>query len=740
MNVLEGLNDQQRKAVCHDDSPLLVFAGAGSGKTRVIVHRIAHLITERSVPPERILAVTFTNKAAEEMAERVENLLGGRPEGMWIGTFHAVCVRILRRDAVKIGLTSRFTIYDREDSLSLLRSVAGETSPDLTPKELGRYLERISSLKSELKGPRETEGDGKHDSVYFGELYAGYQQSLARNNALDFDDLIMKCVELFTGHPDILGSYQDRFSHILVDEYQDTNYAQYHLVRLLAGRTNCLFVVGDDDQSIYGWRGADIRNILEFEKDFPEAASVILDMNYRSTGNILDAASGMISHNGGRKPKKLISSREQGEKVALYRARDDRDEAARVAEVINRAYVEDGYSYGDFAVLYRTNAQSRVLEEVMRREGIPYRVVGTLGFYRRREIKDILAYLKVMVNPSDSNSLLRVINVPPRGIGRKTLEILRDFADRSGLSLFEALSGEGLEGKRIGVRLDRLRSFRDMMGELIDLAGRENAAFVLRELIERLDYTGYLRESVAVEPGSRVENIDELVRSSEEFTMICRQTGREPRLIDFLERASLMEDTDDLPSSASGVSLLTLHNAKGLEFPFVFITGLEEGLLPWRNDGTDSRDEVEEERRLFYVGMTRAKSMLYLSLARQRMRHGQIMRSIPSRFIREIPMESIDEQTPGPFGRLDRLVHSGRYGMFGIGKDIDIPDYDGATTFAVGDMIYHREFGSGVVVDLEGTGENLKLTIEFDAWGRKKIYPRYAALSKEGEPEGGCFA
>jgi DNA helicase-2/ATP-dependent DNA helicase PcrA len=737
VNVLEGLNDEQRKAVRHGDSPLLVFAGAGSGKTRVIVHRIAYLITERSVSPERILAVTFTNKAADEMTERVEKLLSGRPERMWIGTFHSACVRILRRDAGKIGLTSNFTIYDREDSLSLIKTLAGETTSDLAPRELGRYLERISSLKSELKGPRDTAGDGKNDSVFFSELYSGYQEGLAKNNALDFDDLIMKVVELFTAHPDVLRSYQDRFSHILVDEYQDTNYAQYRLVSLLAGRANSLFVVGDDDQSIYGWRGADIRNILEFEKDFPEAASVILDKNYRSTGNILDAASGMISHNDGRKPKKLTTNRERGEKIALYRAHDDRDEAAHVAEVINRAYVEDGFSHGDFAILYRTNAQSRVLEEVLRREGIPYQVVGALSFYRRREIKDILAYLKVMVNPSDSNSLMRIINIPPRGIGRKTIETLRGFADRNGLSLYEALTGEGLEKEGIGGRIEKLRSFRCMLDGLIDLAARENPALVLRELIERVDYTRYLQESVAIEPGNRIENIDELVRSSEEFSLICRQMGRDARLIDFLERASLMEDTDDLPSSVSGVSLLTLHNAKGLEFPFVFITGLEEGVLPWGNDGIDSRDEVEEERRLFYVGMTRAQSRLYLSQARQRMNHGQIVRSVSSRFIREIPAELIDERGSSLHGNMVRTVHPDRYDGFEIGQDIDGAAYDGATTFAVGDTIYHREFGSGVVIDSDGYGESLKLTIEFDAWGRKKIYPRYATLYKEGEVEGG---
>jgi DNA helicase-2/ATP-dependent DNA helicase PcrA len=737
MNLLGDLNSAQQEAVCHGNTPLLVLAGAGSGKTRVIVHRIAYLITELDISSKKIIAVTFTNKAAEEMEERVERLLGTKPEGMWIGTFHSVCTRILRRDGNKLGLSAGFTIYDREDSLGLLRTLVRETVPGITPRETSRYLEQISSLKAELVSPEEASGDKDREGVVLKDLYAAYQDKLLQSCVLDFDDIIMKAVELMIAEPRVLKSYQSRFSHILVDEYQDTNYAQYRLVSLLTGKKNSLFVVGDDDQSIYGWRGADIRNILEFEKDFPDAGSVILDVNYRSTGTILDAASSMISHNRERKPKKLRAEAGPGEKITVYRARDDRDEAKRIVASINRAYIEVGFSFGDFAVLYRTNAQSRVMEEVLRGEGIPYRVVGSLSFYRRKEIKDLLAYLKLAVNPADSYSLHRVINVPPRGIGEKTVNLLRENAGRLGVTAFEALFDMIADGSLKGARLERLRSFGELLQEVVKLAEEEAPDLVIREVLDRTGYINHLKEIGTAESRGRLENIEEFVRGVEEYVYLCRKHGDEARLVDFLEKTSLMEDTDDISQIPGGVSLLTLHNAKGLEFPFVFITGLEEGLLPWTRDDAGLRDDVEEERRLFYVGMTRARTRLHLSCARQRLTHGKLIRTIPSRFIREIPQGKTDEVT-------SRHVFKSSPRPRLAGTDFDSP-VDGiysdpaiaSEAFSPGERVFHADFGGGVVTNATGWGDTLKITVDFDDVGTKKLYPLYANLRRENELERG---
>ena len=459
MKVVEGLNEAQREAVCHGETPLLVLAGAGSGKTRVIVHRIAYLVEEAGVAPGSILAVTFTNKAANEMKERVDHLLGARLEGMWLGTFHSVCVRILRREGKKIGFPGGFTIYDRDDSLRLIKSIARGAAPGATPREISGYLEKISSNKSNLVSPAEVPEKGGSESVFLRDLYAAYQENLKASNALDFDDLIMKVVELFIADPETLESYRRRFTHILVDEYQDTNYAQYRLVSLLAGDSGGLYVVGDDDQSIYGWRGADIRNILEFEKDFPDARSILLDVNYRSTEVILNAASEMISHNRGRKPKVLRADRGSGEKIALYKARDDREEAKRIAGTIKTAYRDEGFSFSDFAILYRTNAQSRLIEEALRSEDIPHVIIGSLSFYRRKEIKDLLAYLRVLVNPADTQDLLRITNVPPRGIGQKTLDLIKSYAAEHVCSHLEAMDRIVADGILRGARADKMEAF-----------------------------------------------------------------------------------------------------------------------------------------------------------------------------------------------------------------------------------------------------------------------------------------
>ncbi len=733
MSLLDGLNEAQREAVCHGNTPMLVLAGAGSGKTRVIVHRIAYLINELDVSPGKILAVTFTNKAAEEMRERVEHLLGRGPEEMWIGTFHAVCTRILRRDGRRLGYPAGFTIYDRDDSLGVMRALLREMAPGMATREAGRYLERISSLKAELVPTDQAPGEKDRDGVILRDLYTAYQGKLLKSGALDFDDLIVKAVELLTGEPGVLRSYRSRFSHILVDEYQDTNFAQYRLVSLLTGRKGSLFVVGDDDQSIYGWRGADIRNILEFEKDFPDAASVVLDVNYRSTSTILDAASSMISHNIGRKPKKLRAEAGAGEKISVYRAADDRDEAKRIADSINRAYVEDGFRFGDFAVLYRTNAQSRVIEEVLRGGGIPYRVIGSLSFYRRKEVKDLLSYLKVAVNPTDSFSLYRIVNVPPRGIGEKTVDLLRERADLLGTTAFEALPELTGDGSLKGARLEGLRAFEDLLAGIVKLAAEETPDLVVREVLDRTGYLEHLGERGTAESRERLGNIEEFVRSVEEYVFTCRERGQKASLVDYLEKTSLMEETDDLSLAPGGVSLLTLHNAKGLEFPFVFITGLEEGLFPWTDDSDGFREDLEEERRLFYVGMTRAMKRLHLSCARQRLSHGRIVLSVPSRFIGEVPREMTEELSSRGPGMVHRRARPPTTGFPPPAAGIYADPEWAFEAFRPGERVFHTDFGGGVVVDATGWGDSLKLTVEFDDVGKKKIYPLYANLRREGD-------
>jgi DNA helicase-2/ATP-dependent DNA helicase PcrA len=544
----------------------------------------------------------------------------------------------------------------------------------------------------------------------------------------------MKVVELLSRHPGVRDAYRARFSHLLVDEYQDTNYAQYRLLGLLAGEGTGLFVVGDDDQSIYGWRGADIRNILEFEEDFPESGSILLDVNYRSTGTILEAASRMIAHNEGRKPKVLRAEREEGEKIRLYRGRDDRGEARWVAGEIRKACVEEGFKYTDFAVLYRINAQSRVFEEVMREEGIPYRVIGTLGFYRRREIKDLIAFLKVIVNRSDSYSLLRIINVPPRGIGTRSIERLKGLAARHGTSLYEAMALSETDELLKGKRGEMLRSFRALLDDLVGLAGREGPGLMIREVLERTGYRGYLEEEDTKEALGRLENIDEFVRGADEFTLSWRRGGREASLADFLERTALMEETDASTGGPGGISLLTLHNAKGLEFPCVYIVGLEEGLLPWGGDGRPADGEdIEEERRLFYVGMTRAKTRLGLSYAFQRVNRGRMVHGRPSRFLGELPGELMSTDAPGVLYAASR--HAGFEGGMGD-ESVDAAgsihlDHFSNPSFRPGDRVYHDEFGSGVVLEVVGLGESLKLTVDFDCCGRKKLYPFYANVIRE---------
>ncbi|HHY46111.1 MAG TPA: UvrD-helicase domain-containing protein [Firmicutes bacterium] len=684
------MNPQQREAVCHVDGPLLILAGAGSGKTRVITYRIAYLIGELGVLPGRILAVTFTNKAAEEMRERATSLVGPAAGAVWISTFHSFCVRVLRRDAGRLGLKSDFSIFDRDDQVTAIRQALRDLSLNEKVYPPANLLAVISGAKNELVGPDQYDeaASGPWENTV-ARVYKQYQNILRANGALDFDDLLVETVRLFREHADVLRTYQDRFWYVMVDEYQDTNHAQYVLIRLLAARHRNLCVVGDEDQSIYGWRGADIRNILDFEKDYPDARIVKLEENYRSTRRILEAANNVISNNSQRKEKLLWTRNPQGDKVTCYYACNERDEARFVADEILSMAHREHRAWNDFAVLYRMNSQSRVLEEELLHRGIPYQVIGGVRFYERKEIKDILAYLRVLLNPLDSISLRRIINVPRRGLGDLTVERLGRFARQHKLSLYEAMSRCDEIPEMAARTCKAVQEFIMMMDELRG----EVDNLSLPDLISRvMDKTGYLNEleqEKTVEAESRIENIKELLSVAQEF--VARHAlpeneqssiledelplegkpsihgekegspstageseelpGSRPssgpsgkaQLSAFLEEVALVSDVDTLDNEQQGVTLMTLHSAKGLEFPVVFIVGMEEGVFP-HSRSLDDYGRLEEERRLCYVGMTRAQERLYLSHARQRLMFGQYMDSVPSRFIREVPKSLLEER------------------------------------------------------------------------------------------------
>jgi DNA helicase-2/ATP-dependent DNA helicase PcrA len=753
------LNPEQFRAVESGKGPVLCLAGAGSGKTTAMVYRVLHLylfgseynpkpqppvslswedigvmkdwlaqnqgetagrlphglirlINGEGVPPRSILAITFTNKAAGEMQTRLENLLGGAAREMWVMTFHKACVRILRKEITLLGYTPDFTIYDDQDQLQVVRKTAGDLNLDekqFAPRALCALIGRF---KCELTSPAEAR---RQPLDYWRErgvkVYELYQQELEKNNALDFDDLIMLTVRLFKEHPDVLERYQERFSHILVDEYQDTNHAQYMLVNLLAQRNRSLFAVGDDDQSIYGFRQADVRNILEFERDYPQARVIKLERNYRSTGRILAAANGVIDHNRARKRKTLWTKNAEGEPLLLYRAEDEHDEARFIGERIIELVEKNG-RYQDSAVLIRTNAQSRVLEEWFMKKGIPYRIVGGQKFYERMEIKDILAYLKVLVNPGDRVSLLRIVNVPRRGIGEATIQKIEEFAASANLSLYEALKqpdGAGLNPKaaRDVTGFTRLlERFRAWAGEV--------PVTVLTERI--LAETGYLEELLkenTIESLSRVENLKEFLTVAQEYD---ERTG-EPSLSDFLSQVALVTDLDAYEEEANAVVVMTMHTAKGLEFTNVFLAGLEEGIFPHARSLLD--DQLEEERRLCYVALTRAKERVYLIHARQRNLFGRKSYNVPSRFLEEIPpglWEEYKKET-GFFKTTPAAPPAAFHGTGDFG-------------FLLGDKVEHKKWGPGVIVGTRGQGEDTELQIAFPGQGIKTVLTRYAPLRK----------
>ena len=644
MGLLDELNDRQYEAATHVDGPLLIIAGAGSGKTKAITHRIAYLIKEAGVDPYNIMAITFTNKAAGEMRERVDRIVGAGSEGVWVMTFHSSCVRILRRHIHEMGYDNSFTIYDSDDSKSVMKGVFKKLQFD--PKQIKEttVLREISNAKNDLLGPKEYEEKyrGDFSKKRFADAYKEYQETLFKNNALDFDDLIRMTVHLFATYPEVLKKYQDRFKYICVDEYQDTNNAQFELVRLLASKYNNICVVGDDDQSIYKFRGANIMNILNFEKEFPGARVIKLEQNYRSTKNILDAANAVIAHNHGRKAKALWTDRESDEPVHFELFDSGREEAAEVVSEIASLYRRHEADYRDCAILYRTNAQSREFEEAFVRENVPYYIVGGINFYARREIKDVLAYLKTIDNARDDLAVRRIINVPKRGIGATTVQKVQDYADGMNMSFFDALERAG-EIPGLGKPAAKLKAFASMIVSyregLNDYGIYETAKNLLRET----GYTDEIRDADEDDAEDRLENIDELLNRMASF----EEERPGATLSEFLEDVALVSDLDNADQETSRVLLMTVHSAKGLEFPRVWLCGMEDGIFPgYMTINSDNRDDMEEERRLVYVAITRAKDILTITAAKSRMIRGETQYNAVSRFVDEIPEELLSGTAP----------------------------------------------------------------------------------------------
>ncbi len=720
MNILEGLNEVQRKAVTHGDGPLLILAGAGSGKTKVLTHRIAYLVRERGISPINILAVTFTNKAAEEMKKRLNELIGPIQSGLlWVSTFHSACVRFLRANIEALGLkyTRNFTIYDQTDQMLLIKQCIKEL--DLDEKKIvpGAVLNTISNAKNDLIDfERYEKRSGNYFEEKVAQVYKTYQLHLRENNALDFDDILMLTVQLFEGHPEILEIYQDKFKYILIDEYQDTNHAQYKIANLLARKHRNISVVGDDDQSIYTWRGADIHNILDFERDYEDATVYRLEQNYRSTKNILDAANNVVANNINRKDKKLWTENEEGRKLICYEAIDEKGEASFISDTISKLCAE-GYDYSDFALLYRMNAQSRVLENALRVSRIPYTVVGGLRFYERAEIKDIIAYLRLLLNKNDSVSLQRIINIPARNIGKVTIEKLKEFAYEQGLSLYDAMKGV----KHLPNIQNRTReSILEFVETIESIDPNRKPNLVIQDIFDKTGYKKALEAEGTIEAQSRIENIRELLSEAKEFEQ--RQDDPESvTLANFLEGITLKSDIDNWNDQEKKVSLMTLHSAKGLEFRVVFLTGMDEGIFPsWRS--LDSDKEMEEERRLCYVGITRAKERLYLTSASHRLLFGGESYFEPSRFLEEIPPHLKEQYN-------DTIVIRSPERQIILQSQQVIVDND-RFNFKVGQKVHHKAFGNGIVKEIVGKGSNMMLKVDFDIGLEKTLMVEYANLEK----------
>lgn len=703
MDLLKDLNDRQKEAVKYNEGPLLVLAGAGSGKTRVLTYKIAYLVNN-GVNPNNIMAITFTNKAAEEMKERVADLLPG-VRGFLVSTFHSACVRFLRKDIDNIGFDRNFIIYDPLDQKALLKECLKELNLDdkkFTPRGALNYIGR---QKDKLLTPKESLDTSKNIwEETMAKIYNLYQKRLKENNALDFDDLIMKTVELFNTCPNILKYYQDRFMHILVDEYQDTNHAQYVLVKMLSQKHRNLCVVGDDDQSIYAFRGADLQNILDFEKDYPDAKIIRLEQNYRSTQNILKAANSVIDYNFGRKKKTLWTENEPGDKIRCVTLENEYEEAEFIASEIEKL-LDDGWNYGDVAILYRTNAQSRVLEETMVKKQIPYKMIGGVRFYHRREIKDLLAYLRVIINPSDDVSLTRIINVPKRGIGNATLNKLRSLAEQKNSSIYHII--EEIEGTNFTTRIkNNLKDFYKMMEDFIYKKSKYTISELMNYILEKTGYIENLEAENTPNATSRIENLQEMISAGIEF----EKQNPKASLEDFLVELALLTDVDQLEESDQAVTLMTLHGAKGLEFPVVFLAGMDEGIFPHSRAMVDD-EELEEERRLCYVGITRAKKKLYFTRAWKRSLYGNTSYYMASRFIDEIPRELLEE------GSEDKIKSEN-------------PNKNANINLKPQDKIVHSVWGEGVVLEVDGSDENATISIHFPSEGVKHLVLGYAPIKK----------
>ncbi len=714
----EILNDAQSAAVAQTDGPVLIFAGAGSGKTRVLTHRIAYLLGELRVAPERILAVTFTNKAAGEMKSRLHAMVGPVARDLWVGTFHAMCVRILRRDGARIGIGRSFAVIDEHDQRQLVKEILDDLDYDERHLSAGVCLAEIDKAKNALIWPEQY---AQSQTSFVGErianVYTEYQRRLAESNSLDFDDLIVRTIDLLERDKETREKYQHRFEYVLVDEYQDVNSAQYRLVALLAGYHGNVTVVGDDDQSIYSWRGSDYRMILRFEEDFPGAKTFKLEENYRSTGRILNAANDLVANNRSRAPKRLFTSRQEGEPITLYPAATERDEARYVVEKV-KSMVRDGAAYRDFVVLYRTNAQSRVFEEALLAEGIPYRVVGGVGFYARTEIKDVVAYLRYIVNASDALAFKRIVNVPRRGIGQQTLAALVAAANASHMSVGEAIFSNELLRAAVPKKLKELERFAELIADLRKFAESAGIADLLVAIMERSGYVRELQSEDSHDARARLENLSELVGVAREY----EARDEEPSLAGFLANIALVSDLDALEEDASYVTLMTLHSAKGLEFASVFLTGLEEGVFPHSRTLTEPA-ELEEERRLAYVGITRAIDRLFLTYAARRALFGNTYAYPKSRFLEEIPavdvLESDSIPLPRPAGGRWREVAI--HESAGAGVHLGLKD---------GDRVRHPKWGEGRIEGIVGAGGDGLVTIDFPNVGQKMLMLKYAPLEK----------
>ena len=741
-DIYNTLNSRQQEAVFHTEGPLLILAGAGSGKTRVLTHRIAYLIDEKGVNPWNILAITFTNKAASEMRERVDKIVGFGSESIWVSTFHSTCVRILRRHIDRLGYDNSFTIYDTDDQKTLMKDICRRLNVDTKIYKERSLLAQISHAKDELITPDEMEmnGAGDYNKKKVAAIYREYQASLRKNNALDFDDLIVKTVELFQNCGDVLENYQERFKYIMVDEYQDTNTAQFKFVSLLASKYENLCVVGDDDQSIYKFRGANIGNILGFEHVFPDAAVIRLEQNYRSTQNILRAANEVIAHNTARKPKTLWTENQEGEKIHFRQFMNGYEEAEYVVGEIAGARREGKGMYKDFVVLYRTNAQSRLFEEKCLLANIPYKIVGGVNFYARKEIKDLLCYLKTIDNAKDDLAVRRIINVPKRGIGATTLSRVQDYADQMDISFYDALR-VAEEIPSIGRSLSKIDGFVTFIQGLKSKA----EAYTVRELLEEIiRLTGYVTELEAEdteESRVRIENIDELISKTEAYQEAGEERGEPATLSGFLEEIALIADIDSVDPDQDYVLLMTLHSAKGLEFPNVFLVGMEDGIFPsYMSIMSDDRSDLEEERRLCYVGITRAMKELTMTSARQRMIRGDVQYNKVSRFVREVPRELVDlgykveEKKPKISESLTGDSSLSKMKQVFAAKPFQATQFKvtkaDSLDYQIGDTVRHVKFGVGVVKNIVEGGRDYEVTVDFDKVGVKKMFAGFAKLKK----------